>query len=100
MFPAQTFFNLIFSVINRDEKLKFGLRLKAIRKERLFSQQHLADISNLSKITIQRIEQGKFSVTLDTLISISKALEIKIMTLLTLINLRLHLFGCCLPFRK
>jgi transcriptional regulator with XRE-family HTH domain len=71
-------------VINRDEILKFGLRLKAIRKERLFSQQHLADISNLSKITIQRIEQGKFSVTLDTLISISKALEIKINDLVNL----------------
>ena len=65
-------------MINKDEILKFGLRLKAIRKERLFSQQHLADISNLSKITIQRIENGKFSVTLDTLISISKALEISI----------------------
>lgn len=75
---TKLFFNLIFSVINRDEILKFGARLKAIRNERSYSQQHLADISNLSKLTIQRIENGKFSVTLDTLISISKALEISI----------------------
>jgi transcriptional regulator with XRE-family HTH domain len=65
-------------VINKEEILKFGVRLKAIRNERAFSQQHLADISNLSKLTIQRIENGKFSVTLDTLISISKALEIRL----------------------
>jgi transcriptional regulator with XRE-family HTH domain len=65
-------------VINKEEILKFGVRLKAIRNERAFSQQHLADISNLSKLTIQRIENGKFSVTLDTLISISKALEISL----------------------
>ena len=65
-------------MINKEEILKFGVRLKAIRNERAFSQQHLADISNLSKLTIQRIENGKFSVTLDTLISISKALEISI----------------------
>ncbi len=65
-------------MINKEEILKFGVRLKAIRNERAFSQQHLADISNLSKLTIQRIENGKFSVTLDTLISISKALEIRL----------------------
>ncbi len=65
-------------MINKEEILKFGVRLKAIRNERAFSQQHLADISNLSKLTIQRIENGKFSVTLDTLISISKALEISL----------------------
>lgn len=65
-------------MINREEILKFGVRLKAIRNERSYSQQHLADISNVSKLTIQRIENGKFSVTLDTLISISKALEIRL----------------------
>lgn len=38
------------------------------------SQQELADTAELSKITIQRIENAKYSVTLDTLVSIAGAL--------------------------
>lgn len=40
------------------------------------SQQELADTAEVSKMTIQRIENAKFSVTLDTLMSISKALNL------------------------
>lgn len=39
------------------------------------SQQELADSARISKITVQRIENVKFSVTLDTFISISEALN-------------------------
>lgn len=56
----------------------FGKHLRKIRLERNLSQQHLADMANVPKITIQRIELAKYSIKLDTLISISKALEISL----------------------
>lgn len=71
-------------MVNEDVIKKFGLRLRELREERSISQQHLADISNVSKLTIQRIENAKFSVTLDTLISISKALEIPLSELVNI----------------
>lgn len=55
---------------------RFGTHLRKIREERELSQQQLADISNIAKITIQRIENGKFAVTIDVLFSISKALDL------------------------
>jgi transcriptional regulator with XRE-family HTH domain len=69
-------------VVNEEAIKKFGLRLRELRDERSISQQHLADIANVSKLTIQRIERAKYSVTLDTLVSISKALEIPLRELL------------------
>ncbi len=77
-------FHLIFNVVNKDAILQFGLRLRKLRNEKSYSQQHLADIANISKLTIQRIENAKYAVTLDTLISISKALEISLSDLLQL----------------
>lgn len=56
----------------------FGRHLRKLRTERKLSQQHLADIANVPKITIQRIELAKFSATLDTLVSIAKALGIPV----------------------
>ena len=46
------------------------------------SQQNLADAAELSKITIQRIENAKFSVTLDTLISMANGLNISLTELI------------------
>lgn len=40
------------------------------------SQQKLADLADLSKKTIQRIENAESCATIDILISISRALEI------------------------
>jgi DNA-binding XRE family transcriptional regulator len=54
----------------------FATHLRTLREKAGMSQQELADSAELSKITIQRIENAKYSVTLDTLISISDALQI------------------------
>ena len=54
----------------------FATHLRALREKAGMSQQELADNAELSKITIQRIENAKYSVTLDTLISIADALQI------------------------
>lgn len=54
----------------------FGIHLRKLREEKELSQQQLADMADVAKITIQRIELAKFVVTLDVMISLAKALEI------------------------
>ncbi len=76
----QLFFMLkrLLYVKNPEDIKKFGTHLRKLREENNLSQQQLADMSDLAKTTIQRIENSKFSVKFDVLISISKALEIPI----------------------
>jgi transcriptional regulator with XRE-family HTH domain len=57
---------------------KFAKHLKNLRKLRGFSQQEFADMANVDKKTIQRIERGKMNPSLDTLISLSNAMEIQL----------------------
>lgn len=61
---------------NTSDIKAFGTHLRKIREENELSQQQLADMADVAKITIQRIENAKYSVTLDVLISIAKALNI------------------------
>jgi transcriptional regulator with XRE-family HTH domain len=49
-----------------------------LREKAGMSQQELADSAEISKITIQRIENAKYSLTPDTLISIGNALKIPV----------------------
>lgn len=42
----------------------------------MLSQQDLADLADVSKITIQRIENAKFSATLDIIVSLAKGLNL------------------------
>jgi len=46
------------------------------------SQQDLAHAADVAKITIQRIENAKYSSTLDMLITLSKALKIPLKDLM------------------
>jgi transcriptional regulator with XRE-family HTH domain len=69
-------------VKNVAEIKSFGTSLRKIREQKGYSQQQLADIADIAKITIQRIENAKFTATLDVLISISKALKIPLKELL------------------
>lgn len=63
-------------VKNSVDIKNFGTHLRKIREDNNLSQQQLADMANIAKITVQRIENAKFAVTLDVLISISKALDV------------------------
>lgn len=56
----------------------FGVHLRRLRDEKNLSQQELADLADVAKITIQRIENAKFIAGLDTMISIAKAMKIPI----------------------
>nr|WP_255749481.1 helix-turn-helix transcriptional regulator [Pontibacter liquoris] len=54
------------------------MHLRRLREERGLSQQELADLADVSKLTVQRTENAKFSATLDVLISISRALRVSL----------------------
>jgi DNA-binding XRE family transcriptional regulator len=59
----------------------FGIHLRKLREERNMSQQELADIADVAKITVQRVENAKYTVTLDVMISLAKALRITLQEL-------------------
>ena len=54
----------------------FGVQLRMLRESKDLSQQELADLADVAKITVQRIENAKYTATLDVLISLSKAMKI------------------------
>ena len=56
----------------------FGVQLRRLRESKDLSQQELADIADVAKITIQRIENAKYTVTLDVLISLAEAMEVSL----------------------
>lgn len=61
---------------NPAEVKLLGAHLRKLRVEKGYSQQELADIANVAKITVQRIENAKFAATIDILISLSEALQV------------------------
>jgi transcriptional regulator with XRE-family HTH domain len=64
--------------IRFDEKgLKaFGIHLKKLRKEKGFTQERLADISNVAESLIQKMEYGSTNATLSTLLALSRGLKV------------------------
>ncbi|WP_445722689.1 helix-turn-helix domain-containing protein [Flavobacterium sp.] len=58
-----------------------GIRIRQLREERNISQQMLADMCNMPKSSIGRVERGKVSVTIKSLIKISNAFEIELIQL-------------------
>lgn len=63
---------------NPTQVKNFGTHLRKIREERGLSQKELGDMANVAKITIQRIENAKYAVTLDVLFSIAIAIEMSV----------------------
>ena len=61
-----------------DIKEKFGLRLKALRKEKGLSQEELAERSGLNRPYISGIEQGKRNVSLEVMEKLADALGVGI----------------------
>ncbi len=65
-----------------DIKIKFGQRIKELRLIRGFSQEKLAEISDLDRTYIPGIEAGKRNVSLVVVEKIAKALDLSISELL------------------
>lgn len=59
----------------------FGEHLRALRKQRGLSQQALADEADLSWPTVQRVEAGRQSATLEVLAALAQALGIPLLEL-------------------
>ncbi|MDO6392068.1 helix-turn-helix transcriptional regulator [Pontibacter sp. BT731] len=60
----------------------FGIHLRRLREAHGMSQQELAYAADVSKLTIQRTENAKYSVTLDVLVSLAKGLRVSLPELL------------------
>jgi transcriptional regulator with XRE-family HTH domain len=59
---------------NAQGAIAFGKRLRALRQNLKLSQQQLATSAEIERVTVKRIELAQFSPTLDTLISLARAL--------------------------
>lgn len=57
--------------------INLGIHIRQIRERQNLSQQNLADICDLPKTTIGRIERAEINTTIKTLVKISNALEIE-----------------------
>ena len=65
-----------------DIKVKFGQRIKELRLSKGYSQEKLAEISDLDRTYIPGIEAGKRNVSLVVVEKIAKAFTISISELL------------------
>lgn len=59
----------------------FGLHLRALREQRGWSQQELADRADITKKTVYRIETAQTAPTLDVLVCLAEGLEVSLPTL-------------------
>lgn len=57
---------------------KIGLKIKLLRNKLGYSQEKLAELSNLNKNSIGAIERGESRPTIDTLERVAIALEIEL----------------------
>lgn len=62
----------------------FGEHLRALRKQRGLSQQALADEADISWPTVQRVEAGSQSATLEVLAALAQALGVSLKELVDL----------------
>lgn len=51
----------------RDYRLKIGYAIRIIREKKGYNQNELAEIMNVNRSTISKIENGKFSFSIDYL---------------------------------
>jgi transcriptional regulator with XRE-family HTH domain len=59
----------------KDYRLKLGDKIRIVREQRGYSQEHLAELMNINRSTISKIENGKFSITVDYLVRFSIFLD-------------------------
>lgn len=59
----------------KDYRLKLGDKIRIVREQRGYSQEQLAELMNINRSTISKIENGKFSITVDYLVRFSIFLE-------------------------
>ena len=58
-----------------QQRQRIGTDLSVLRKQRGMTQQQVADIAQIQRNHISRIEAGRYSVGFDTLQTIAEALD-------------------------
>lgn len=81
-YKVPVFWGQLAGVKNEAVLQAFGQHLRRLREARGWSQQALADVSDVSKPTIYRLETARYSVTLDVLASLAQGLEIPLSELM------------------
>ena len=66
--------------------INLGIHIRQIRERKNLSQQNLADLSDLPKSSIGRIERAEINTTIRTIVKIANALEIEPKELLDFIT--------------
>lgn len=64
-------------ISGQDFIVNLGVHIRQIREIKKISQQNLADLCDLPKTTIGRIERAEMNTTIKTLVKIANALEIE-----------------------
>lgn len=61
-----------------EDYKKLGLNIAYYRKERGLSQMQLADMIDISRTHMSRVENNDCAVSLDVIFSVAKALEVPV----------------------
>jgi transcriptional regulator with XRE-family HTH domain len=64
--------------MSKEILIKFGQRVRELRRERNFTQQQLADISGLHKNYIGMVERGERNPSLVNIEILARSLEVNI----------------------
>jgi transcriptional regulator with XRE-family HTH domain len=65
--------------ISEDTVLKnLGIHIRQLREKKSISQEYLANLCDIPKIQIGRIERAEINTTVRTLVKIANALEIEL----------------------
>lgn len=59
----------------KDCRLKPGDKIRQVHEESGYNQEQLADMMDINRSTISKIEKGKFSITVDYLVRFSIFLD-------------------------
>ena len=62
--------------------LAFGHHLRRLRRARKLTQEALADYAEISRPTVQRMEKGQTSPSLEVLLSLAQVLQVPLRDLL------------------
>ena len=64
-------------ILEEEYISNLGIHIRQLREKKNISQQGLADLCDMPKTSIGRVERGEVSVTIKTIIKIANALEIE-----------------------
>jgi transcriptional regulator with XRE-family HTH domain len=59
-----------------------GQRIRTIRRQKGITQDHLAELAGLNRVHLYRLENGRQSMTLNTLKVVADALEVRVRDLI------------------